>query len=76
LSQGLVGAAAPRTDFVGLGDHLVILFWGGSRRSSILIFEPGLAPWEFLRFSFSGSSLVGVLPYTLPSFLREHSVAR
>jgi len=28
LSQGLVGAAAPRTDFVGLGDHLVILLGG------------------------------------------------
>ncbi len=25
-SHGLVGAAAPHTDFVSLGDHLVILF--------------------------------------------------
>ena len=27
------------------------------------IFEPSKAQWEFLRLSFSGSSLVGVLPY-------------
>ena len=27
------------------------------------ILELSKAQWEFLRFSFSGSSLVGVLPY-------------
>lgn len=27
------------------------------------IFEPSKAQWEFLRLSFSSSSLVGVLPY-------------
>ncbi len=58
------------------GDHLVILLEGHSSPNHFDITSLAWLSGSFSVFPFSGSSLVGVLPYTLPSFLREHSVAR